>query len=130
MSNWGIQFTDADNEIWNTDYEGYKTKEEAIKDGLRMVNEGTEEGSSFGVGRIVPCRMSGIDTERVIEYAQDRLYDEVGEYGETYLEDVTEEQEKELEEALNNVFYEWHKKHNLFSTCYTVEDEEYVTIDK
>ncbi len=130
MQNWGIQFTEADNETWSTDYEGYETKEEAIKDGSRMVNEGTEEGSAFRVGRIIPCEISGIDTERVIEYAQDRLYDEVGEYGETYLEDVTEEQEKELEEALNNVFYEWHKKHNLFPTCFTVEDEEYVSINK
>ncbi len=130
MQNWGIQFTDADNEIWSTDYEGYETKEEAIKDGLGMVNEGVEEGSAFRVGKIVACRMSKIDAGRVVEDAQDRLYNEVGEYGETYLEDVTEEQEKELEEALNNVFYEWHKKHNLFSNCYTVEDEEYVTIDK
>ena len=126
MANWGIQFTDADNEIWNTDYEGYETKEEAINDGLTMINE----GSAFRVGKIVACRMSRIDADRVVEDAQDRLYDEIGEFAEAYLNDITTEQEKELEEALNNVFYEWHKKHNLFPTCYIVEDEEYVTIDK
>ena len=130
MQNWGIQFTEVDNEIWDIDYEGYETKEEAIKDGLRMVIEGTEEGSAFRVGRIVPCEISGIDTDRVIEYAQGELYDKVGECAETYLNDITTEQEKELEEALNNVFYEWHKKHNLFPTCYIVEDEEYVSINK
>ena len=126
MANWGIQFTEVDNEIWDIDYEGYETKEEAINDGLIMINE----GSAFRVGRIVPCEISGIDTDRVIDYARDKLYDEVGEFAETYLNDITTEQEKELEEALNNVFYEWHKKHNLFPTCYTVEDEEYVTINK
>ena len=126
MANWGIQFTEVDNEIWDIDYEGYETKEEAINDGLTMINE----GSAFRVGRIVPCEISGIDTDRVIDYARDKLYDEVGEFAETYLNDITTEQEKELEEALNNVFYEWHKKHNLFPTCYTVEDEEYVTINK
>ena len=126
MANWGIQFTEVDNEIWDIDYEGYETKEEAINDGLTMINE----GSAFRVGRIVPCEISGIDTDRVIDYARDKLYDEVGEFAETYLNDITTEQEKELEEALNNVFYEWHKKHNLFPTCYIVEDEEYVTIDK
>ena len=126
MANWGIQFTEADDEIWYIDYEGYETKEEAINDGLTMINE----GSAFRVGRIVPCEISGIDTDRVIDYARDRLYDEVGEFAETYLNDITTEQEKELEEALNNVFYEWHKKHNLFPTCYTIEDEEYVSINK
>ena len=130
MANWGIQFTDADNEIWNTDYEGYETTEEAIKDGLRMVIEGVEEGSAFRVGKIVACEISGINTDRVIDYARDRLFDEIGEFAEAYLNDITTEQEKELEEALNNVFYEWHKKHNLFPTCYTIEDEEYVSINK
>ena len=126
MANWGIQFTEVDNEIWDIDYEGYETKEEAINDGLIMINE----GSAFRVGRIVPCEISGINTDRVIDYARDRLYDEVGEFAEAYLNDITTEQEKELEEALNNVFYEWHKKHNLFPTCYTIEDEEYVSINK
>lgn len=126
MANWGIQFTEVDNEIWDIDYEGYETKEEAINDGLIMINE----GSAFRVGRIAPCEISGIDTDRVIDYARDRLYDEVGEFAEAYLNDITTEQEKELEEALNNVFYEWHKKHNLFPTCYTIEDEEYVSINK
>ena len=126
MANWGIQFTEVDNEIWDIDYEGYETKEEAINDGLTMINE----GSAFRVGKIVPCEISGIDTDRVIDYARDKLYDEVGEFAETYLNDITTEQEKELEEALNNVFYEWHKKHNLFPTCYIAEDEEYVTINK
>lgn len=126
MANWGIQFTEVDDEIWYIDYEGYETKEEAINDGLNMIDEET----GFRVGRIIPCRMSGIDTDRVIEDAQGELYDEVGECAETYLNDITTEQEKELEEALNNVFYEWHKKHNLFPTCFTVEDEEYVSINK
>ncbi len=126
MANWGIQFTEVDDEIWYIDYEGYKTKEEAIKDGLIMIDEET----GFRVGRIVPCGMSGIDTDRVIEYAQNELYDKVGECAETYLNDITTEQEKELEEALNNAFYEWHKKHNLFPTCFTVEEEEYISINK
>ena len=126
MSNWGIQFTDTDNEIWDIDEDGYETKEEAINYGLRMIGNGTEEGKAFRVGRIIPCGMSGIDAESIIEGAQDSLIQEVGEHGEGYLEDVTEEQRKELEETLNNVFYEWHKKHELFPNCYTIEDEEYI----
>ena len=126
--NWGIEFTERDNEVWNIDNEGYESKDEAIKEGIKMVVEDAEGGNKFRVGKIVACGMSRIDADRVIEDAQDRLCDEVGECGETYLDDVTEEQEKELEEALNNVFYEWHKKHNLFPTCYKIEDEEYITV--
>lgn len=126
--NYGIEFTDTDNEIWQFDYDGYESKEEAIRYGKKLAKG--EDYKRFRVGKSVPCSMATIYADNIIENAVEQLYDEVGEVSETYLENVTDEQEKELEEALNEVFYQWHKKHDLFPTCYTIEDIEYVEVDE
>jgi hypothetical protein len=125
--NYGIEFTDKDNDLWQFDCDGFKTKEEAIKKGIKIAkNDGYKH---FRVGKSVPCSMATIYADNIIENAVEQLYEEVGEVSETYLEDVTSEQEKELEEDLNEVFYQWHKKHKLFPNCYTIEDIEYVEVD-
>lgn len=126
--NWGIEFIDTDNDIWDFDYDGYESKEEAIKDGIRFAKE--EGYKCFRVGKSIPCSMARIYADTIIENAGEQLYDEVGEVSETYLEGVTVEQENELEEALNEVFYQWHKKHELFPTCYKIEDGEFVEVEQ
>lgn len=125
--NYGIEFTDTDNEVWQFDYDGYESKEEAIRYGKKLAK--SDGYKRFRVGKSVPCSMATIYADNIIENAVEQLYDEVGEVSETYLEDVTKEQEKELEEALNKVFYQWHKKHSLFPSCYTIEDVEYVEVE-
>ena len=41
---------------------------------------------------------------------------------------VQMDQEKELEVMLNKAFYEWHKKYNLFPSCYKVENTETIEV--
>ena len=124
---YGIEFTDTDNELWQFDYDGYESKEEAIRYGKKLAK--IDKETCFRVGKSVPCSMATIYADNIIENAVEQLYEEVGEVSETYLENVTDEQENELEESLNEVFYNWHKKHNLFPTCYTIEDIEYVEVE-
>jgi hypothetical protein len=125
--NYGIEFTDIDNEIWQFDYDGYESKEEAIRYGRKLAK--SDGYKRFRVGKQIACSMATIYADTIIENAVEQLYDEVGEVSETYLEGVTDEQEKELEDTLNEVFYQWHKKYNLFPNCYTIEDIEYVEVE-
>lgn len=120
---WIVDLREGDFDIWQGDIET-NSREEAIKLGME---EAKEKGLvQFSIGKQVPCGISYISVDTIIENAQEQLYDEVGEVAESYL-DTTKEQNEELELKLNEVFYEWHKKHNLFPSCYIVENTE--TID-
>lgn len=122
---WIVELTESDNEIWSSDID-CNSREEAIEEGMKAAKE--EGLSSFRIGRQEYCGMAHIDVDSIIENAQEQLYNEVGEASETYLEDITEEQEKELEEALNNAFHDWHKKHNLFPNCYRIFNDEVIEV--
>ncbi|WP_192927434.1 hypothetical protein [Clostridium beijerinckii] len=122
---WIIELTESDSEIWGSDID-CTSREEAIEKGMEAAKK--DGLTSFRIGKKEPCGMAIIDVDTIIEYAQDQLYGEVGEVSETYLEEVTRDQEKELEEALNEVFYNWHKKHELFPSCYKVLNEEVIEV--
>lgn len=122
---WIVDLREGDFDIWQGDIET-NSREEAIKLGME---EAKEEGlSQFSIGKQVLCNISHIWADSIIENAQEQLYDEVGEVAECYL-DTTKEQDEELELKLNEVFYEWHKKHNLFPSCYKVENIETIDVD-
>lgn len=122
---WIVELTESDSEIWSSDID-CSSREEAIEEGIKAAKE--EGLNSFRIGRQEYCTMSAISASTIIENAQEQLYDDVGEVSETYLENVTTEQEKELEEALNDVFYNWHKKHNLFPSCYKISNDEAIEV--
>ncbi|NFO86480.1 hypothetical protein FDC58_10540 [Clostridium botulinum] len=122
---WIVDLREGDYDIWKADIET-NSREEAIKLGIEQAKEGGL--SQFSIGRQIPCGMSSISVDSVIENAQEQLYDEVGEVAEGYL-DATKEQYEELEDKLNELFYEWHKKHNLFPTCYKVENTETIEVE-
>lgn len=122
---WIVELTESDSEIWSSDMD-CNSRDEAIEEGMKAAKEDGLE--SFRIGRQEYCSMAAIDAGTIIENAQEQLYDEVGEVSETYLEDVTKEQEKELEEALNEAFYNWHKKHKLFPNCYKILNDEVVQV--
>lgn len=122
---WIVELTESDSEIWSSDID-CNSREEAIEEGMKASKE--DGLQSFRIGRQENCSMAHIYADSIIENAQEQLYDEVGEVSETYLECVTKEQEKELEEALNDVFYNWHKKHRLFPSCYKIFDDEIIEV--
>lgn len=123
---WIVELTEHDYEIWGSDIDCC-SREEAIEKGMEAAKK--DGLTSFRIGKQEPCTMATIDVDTIIENAQEQLYDEVGEVSETYLESITKEQEKELEEALNEVFYNWHEKHKLFPSCYKVLDEEVIEVE-
>lgn len=122
---WIVELTESSSEIWSSDID-CNSREDAIEEGMKAAKEDGLE--SFRIGRKECCGMATIDVSTVIEQAQEQLYDEVGEVAETYLENVTKEQEKELEEALNEVFHNWHKKHKLFPSCYKILNDEVIEV--
>lgn len=122
---WIIELTECNYEIWGSDID-CDSREEAIEKGMEAAKK--EGLKSFRIGKQEPCGIATIYVDFIIENAQEQLYDEVGEVSETYLEDVTRDQEKELEEALNEVFYNWHKKYGLFPSCYKVLNEEVIEV--
>lgn len=115
---------DMNTDTWLGDI--WDTREEAIKNGTKQAKE--EGVNCFRIGRAIPCAIPSISVDTVIEYAYEQLYDEVGEVAETYLEGVTKEQSQELEESLNEIFYEWSKKYNLLPSCYRIENEEVIEV--
>lgn len=122
---WIAEITDIDSEIWNSDIEG-DTRKEVIKEGMKMAKE--EGLVTFRIGRKIPVGIPSLDVDNILEDTYNQVYDEVGEVAESFLEDITPEQQKELEEKLNEVFYNWIKKHKLEPTCYTVADDEFIEV--
>lgn len=123
---WIIEFTDTDHEPWTIDYEGYMTKEEAIQDGIEIAKK--VDQSSFRVGRIIPYSIADLDVDVILEHAIDQARNVLGEYEEDYLSYVTTQQAIELEKELNEVFYRWHKKYDLFLQNFIVEESEFVEV--
>ena len=124
---WIVELTENNNEIWNADIECDSRKEAIIKGLKRAIEDGLV---SFRIGRREQCRVPRICVETIIENARKRLYEEVGECAETYLDEVTERQELKLEEELNEVFYNWSVRHNLLPTCYEILDDEVIKINE
>lgn len=107
--------------------ETFETKEEAIAEGLSV--HGEDEWSSGEILRVgyFETFKPHISVENVLERIMGDSYDCGGEYSYGYLEDVTEEQEKELEEELNGVLQKWIEKHGFkanFGEVYKCEEIE------
>lgn len=106
--------------------EFFETKEDARAEGLCV--HGEDEWSSekeLSVGIFVPYKPF-INVDGLIERWQEDVYDDYSECRgyDTYLEDITDEQTKELQDELNKVLQEWIKKHNLeanFGEIHNVE---------
>ena len=126
MKEWIAELTEEDCEVWHHHIE-CDTKEKIIEEGMK--NAKKDRIKSFRIGRAIPCGIPCIDVDFILENAREQLYDEVGESSDVYLDDATEEQIEELDEQLNEVFYQWHKKYNLEPSCYKVVDDEVIEVE-
>jgi len=122
---WIVELTEKDYDVWSSDID-CSSREEAIQKGMKYAKD--EGLKSFRIGETIPCGIPCIDVDWLLEKAQDQLYDVVGESAETYLDDITKEEIKELDEQLNEIFYQWHKKHKLEPTCYQVINDEVIEV--
>lgn len=122
---WIVELTEIDGEIWSSDID-CDSREEAIEEGIKYAKE--DGLKSFRIGKVIPCGIPCIDIDWVLERAEEQLYDEVGESSEIYLDGVTKEQIQELDEQLNGIFYQWHRKHKLEPNCYRVVNDEIIQV--
>lgn len=108
--------------------EFFETKEDAITEGLSV--HGEDEWSSekeLSVGIFVPYKPF-IDVDELIERWQEDVYDGYSECRgyDTYLEDIIDEQTKELQDELNKVLQEWIKKYNLEANFGEIHNVEFI----
>lgn len=125
IEEWIADITKTDSEIWSADIDGHSRKD-VIVDGMKYAK--SEGYSSFRIGKKIPVGIPTLDVDGILENAYDQVYDEVGEVAEGFLDDVTKEQQKELEEQLNQVFFNWVVKHKLEPTCYTIINDEVIEV--
>lgn len=122
---WILDINETISDIWNGE-SFFDTKEEAIEEGYRWAEK--ENLKFFRVGLCESETNYGIDVDSVIEHIQETTYDEVGEVAEDYLDDVTTEDLLELEEKLNDVFYNWQKEHKYEPNFYRIVATERINI--
>ena len=113
-----------DEEHWSTG--PYDTREEAIAAGPAEFD--LKPGQKLWTG--ADCGV--VDTygpysDRVIEDAQERAFDENGDCAEMWLDGVTAEQHDELDKALDEVWEAWLDKHGLRPKWFLIDNiEEHV----
>jgi hypothetical protein len=126
IEEWVADITQKDSEIWSADVEG-NSREDVIVDGMEYAK--SEGYSSFRIGKKIPVGVPTLDIDSILESAYEQVYDQVGECAEGFLDDVTPEQQKELKEQLNDVFFNWIVKHKLEPNCYTIINDEVVEVE-
>ena len=125
IEEWIVELTETDCEIWNSDL-NCESREEAISLGVPLAQE--DGLKSFRIGRKISVGVPTLNIDAILEDAYDQVCDEVGESAEDFLNDVTKEQQEELEEELNKVFFNWVVKNKLEPTCYTIVNDEVIEI--
>ncbi|MCC0641764.1 MULTISPECIES: hypothetical protein [unclassified Clostridioides] len=105
------------------DSDEYESKEAAIKgavkDGItKIVYVGKREEA------YIPC----VNAENILDYVQDRIDDEFGEFGESWSSYVKDEDEKTLDDRLNEVFENWINEFGYKPYWYMVVDVEEIEI--
>ena len=138
-----------DSDAWEAS-EYFDTKEEAIEAGKKALREFIADPENeydqsdvlghvyeeyegihtiFAVGQLNSPSLR-IYADTVIESLQEQSGERCGEVSETFLDDVTKEQEKDLEEKLNAVLNEWLTKYNHQPTFYYLDNIEKVRLEE
>lgn len=100
------------------------TIEAAIAEALAEFDNNPEEHSDyFWVGQCKRFYAKG-DADLVIDYLQECAYEECGEYAETYLDDVTDAERKELSDFITA----WAARVDR-SNFYTIEKAQKITVE-
>jgi hypothetical protein len=111
-------------------YEGdFETKEQAIAEAIYYYKDDERDQDFIWVGQTKNISL-GVNVDRIIEDLGEEAYDEVGEYAEDYLTDVTLSHQKVLEERLNEVLVTWMKEFKYEPNFWTVTNVEKIEVDK
>ena len=106
----------------------FDTKEEAIQAAREEAKEMKENLSIFylGVANKYEENCAGL-ANSVAEILNESAWDKVGEFSEGYME-LTNEQEKILEERLKKVVLDFQKEFNHEPSFYTISDVEVINL--
>lgn len=115
-NNWTYRLESDGQEAWTHGI--YKTKEEAIKEGIKEAKE--FKSKQIYIGEAVQDAIPVIDVDEVIDNIVNDMYEAYGEVTEGYLDDVKSEQAIDLEKKLNAVLQEWLKDNNLEPNFYHI----------
>ena len=134
IGNWMYNINES--ETWEG--EQFETKQEAITQGKEQAIHDNEFYikcgvpkkcvSSYEIGQISQVFPSGVDVDSILENVAENTGDEAGEAAEDYLMDVTNEDSTELEEKLNEVLFDWMKRHSYEPDFYIMENIELKSI--
>lgn len=110
-------------------YGPYADQQEAEAEARLMMADDGWTSATIGKGEEV--NLSVLDADDVIEDMTQNLYDQCGEGADDYLDyyAVTDDQKRELTEALERSAAEWLTKHNLWPTFCKVESVCVLTPD-
>ena len=95
-----------------------------LSDGLNMRPDDYENIYTFYVGQIEAVGFPD-EVDMLLETISERVYDEVGEYAEDYLDDVTTEHKKEL----SDLIHDWAKRNGYLPDCYIMGATEEININ-
>lgn len=121
MSNIGKwMYNIGDRDIWTG--EEFDTKEQAIIEAKKEIEETPWDIAYFTVGQIEKVETCGIDIDTLLEGIAEETIADFSEVGEDYLCDVTDKDKAELEEKLNEVFFKWIKKNKYEPNFFKIEN--------
>nr|WP_315527534.1 DUF2188 domain-containing protein [Carnobacterium maltaromaticum] len=95
-----------------------------LSDGLNMRPDDYENIYTFYIGQIEAVGFPD-EVDMLLETISERVYDEVGEYSEGYLDDVTTEHKKEL----SDLIHDWAKRNGYLPNCYIMGATEEININ-
>jgi hypothetical protein len=104
----------SDKIVWAHDEENYSS--DSLHDLIRDYDLKAGAMVHSGVA-YHPSPSMFVDADDVIEYAQERAYDEFGEYAECFLDGVTDEEKKKLDDFISD----WLERNSQI-TFYSLRD--------
>ena len=92
----------------------YDTREEAIRDAVKDIEEYKKEIDTvyIGIAKIFEAR---VNETIVIESLKEDAWDGYGEYSEEYLEDLTDGERSDLQELLQEAYKKWENKYPWYN---------------
>lgn len=114
----------GESEVWTGEY--YESKALATEAGLEEYHSDLEAHRPYDllVGQ-VNLYETRLRAEHLLDSIRDDAWDDLGEVADNYLS-CSEEQENELDVALNQVFQDWLQKHFANHQMFTIEKAEVV----
>lgn len=107
------------------------TRQEAVEECI-LENDYLNEGDTFWTAEqeAIDLQSHIPNAEQILEDLEESIGDEAGEVSEDFLNDVTQEQTNELDQAISFVILGWFKAHDLMPTFWKAKNVEEYTVTK